>query len=109
MAVQGKPFANSLSLRLLAFAGGTIALALVSAWLVLGALFERHAERQLEAELERHGIALIAALRLDSQGLPRLDRQPADPRFDRPASGLYWRLRRANCACAPCGTAESPR
>lgn len=92
MAVQGKPFANSLSLRLLAFAGGTIALALVIAWLVLGALFERHAERQLEAELERHGIALIAALRLDPQGLPRLDRQPADPRFDRPASGLYWRL-----------------
>lgn len=92
MALPSKPFANSLSLRLLSFAGGTIALALVVAWLVLGALFERHAERQLEAELDRHGIALIAALRLDPQGLPRLDRQPTDPRFERPASGLYWRL-----------------
>ena len=92
MVLIRKPLNRSLSLRLLAFAAGSIALALALAWLVLGALFERHAERQLQAELEQHGLALIAALRLDADGLPRLDRQPSDPRFDRPASGLYWRL-----------------
>lgn len=92
MVQIAQPFARSLSVRLLAFAGAAIALALTMAWLVLGTLFERHAERQLQAELERHGIALIAAIRVDAQGLPRLDRQPTDPRFDRPASGLYWRL-----------------
>jgi signal transduction histidine kinase len=83
---------GSLSLRLLAFAGGSIAVALALAWAVLGALFERHAERQLQSELERQGIALIAAVSLNPQGLPQLDRQPADPRFERPASGLYWLL-----------------
>lgn len=84
--------AGSLSLRLLAFAGAAIAVALALAWAVLGTLFERHAERQLQAELERHGIALIAALSLDPQGMPQLERQPPDPRFERPGSGLYWLL-----------------
>lgn len=92
MPPQKRASKGSLSLRLLSFAGGTIAVALALGWVVLGTLFERHAERQLQAELERHGIALIAALNLDPQGLPQLDRQPTDPRFERPASGLYWRL-----------------
>lgn len=62
------------------------------AWLVLGLLFERHAERQLRAELERHGLALIAALEIDATGRPLISTQPFDPRFTRPASGLYWRV-----------------
>lgn len=84
---------RSLGARLLAFAGVTVAVALATAWLVLGLLFERHAERQLQAELERHGLALIAALELNAQGRPSLSARPFDPRFDRPASGLYWRIR----------------
>lgn len=83
---------RSLSLRLLAFAGGAIAGALVLAWAVLGLLFERHVERQLQAELERHGLSLIAALSLTPEGRPSLSARPFDPRFDRPASGLYWRI-----------------
>lgn len=83
---------RSLNARLLAFAGASIAAALVVAWLVLGLLFERHAERQLRAELERHGLALIAALELDADERPVLSTQPFDPRFSRPSSGLYWRL-----------------
>lgn len=83
---------RSLGLRLLTFAGGTIALALVIAWIVLGLLFERHSERQLQTELERHGIALIAAVSIDPAGRPVLERRPVDPRFGRPASGLYWRI-----------------
>lgn len=85
-------FNRSLSLRLLFFAGTAIALALIAAWLVLGLLFERHAERQLQTELERHGLALIAALELGPDGRPLLREEPADPRFTRPASGLYWRI-----------------
>ena len=83
---------RSLSLRLLAFAGASIAGALVLAWAVLGMLFERHVERQLQAELERHGLSLIAALSLTPVGQPSLAARPFDPRFDRPASGLYWRI-----------------
>lgn len=83
---------SSLSLRLLMFASVMILLALALAWLVLGLLFERHSERQLQWDLERHGTVLIAALELGTDGRLRLERQPADPRFDRPASGLYWRI-----------------
>lgn len=92
MALPANPLNRSLNLRLLLFAGVTIALALMVAWPVLGLLFERHSERQLQAELERHGIALIAALRLDASQRPVIARQPSDPRFLRPASGLYWRI-----------------
>lgn len=83
---------RSLNTRLLMVAGVSIAAALVVAWVVLGLLFERHAERQLRAELERHGVALVAALSLDPAGRPVLSAQPFDPRFTRPASGLYWRI-----------------
>lgn len=83
---------RSLHLRLLAFAGGAIAAALFVAWLGLSLLFERHSERQLHAELERHGLALIAGLSLDEAGRPLLGERPFDPRFERPASGLYWRI-----------------
>lgn len=69
-----------------------MALALILGWIVLGILFERHSERQLQAELERHGLALVAAADLDPQGIPRLERQLPDPRFGRPASGLYWQV-----------------
>ena len=83
---------RSLSLRLMTYAAGAIGLALIIAWLALGLLFERHVERQLEGELRRHGAALIGGLTLDPQGRPLLAAPPLDPRFDRPASGLYWRL-----------------
>src|SRR5690606_14552315 len=83
---------RSLGLRLLLFAGALIAVALVLAWMLLGVLFERHAQRQLQTELEHHGLALIAALSLDADATPVLLRQPSDPRFSRPASGLYWRV-----------------
>lgn len=82
----------SLSLRLLAFAGVLIALAHVIAWLVLGLLFQRHLERQTQSELERHGLALIAATTVGADQKLALATQPFDPRFNRPASGLYWRI-----------------
>lgn len=92
---------RSLSMRLLLFAGAAIALALMLAWIALGYLFERHSERQLQDELERQGIALVAALELDAAGRPRLSKPLVDPRFDRPGSGLYWKVR------APAGELRS--
>jgi signal transduction histidine kinase len=86
-------FERSLHLRLLAFAGAAVAIALAVAWAGLGLLFERHLERQLQTELERHGLALIAAVELDAEGRPVLTAAPFDPRFERPASGLYWHVR----------------
>lgn len=83
---------RSLNVRLLLFAATSIAVALAVAWGVFGLLFERHSERQLQAELEHHGIALIAAMRLDADQRPIVASQPNDPRFRRPASGLYWRV-----------------
>lgn len=90
--VRIKALNHSLNLRLLLFAGLAIAMALTAAWIVLGLLFERHSERQLQAELERHGMALIAAVEFDPGERPIVARQPSDPRFLRPASGLYWRI-----------------
>lgn len=65
--------------------------ALVLAFLGLSLLFERHVERRAEAELTLHLDQLIAALGLVN-GQIALDRQPSDPRFGRPLSGLYWQV-----------------
>lgn len=90
----------SLSLRLLGFASVLIALALVTAWIVLGLLFQRHLERQTQAELERHGLALIAATTVGPDQKLALATRPFDPRFNRPASGLYWRISSGDQALA---------
>jgi signal transduction histidine kinase len=82
-----------LSLRLrLALAGGTsLVLALVVAFLGLSMIFERHVERRVAAELTLHLDQLIAALSL-KDGKLTLDREPPDPRFAKPLSGLYWQV-----------------
>lgn len=91
---------SSLSLRLLTFAGILIAIALIIAWLVLGVLFQRHLERQTQSELERHGLSLITATTLTPDQKLVLGEQPFDPRFNRPASGLYWRISSADQSLA---------
>jgi hypothetical protein len=84
---------QTLSLRLrLALAGGTsLILVLVVAFFGLSLIFERHVERRVAAELALHLDQLIAALSL-REGRLVLDRQPADPRFNQPLSGLYWQV-----------------
>lgn len=83
---------RSLHRRLLAIAGAGIAVALVVAWVIFSLLFERHAQRQLESDLARQGRALVAGLSLGPGEALGLTRTPSDPRFEVPASGLYWRL-----------------
>jgi signal transduction histidine kinase len=82
------------SLRLRLFLAGTLAVlaATVAAAFALGILFERHVERRLVAELEAHLNQLTAAVEFDPAGAPVLTRNPADPRFRRPLSGLYWQI-----------------
>ncbi len=53
-------------------------------------LFELHIERSVEASLIQHGRDLAAGLAEAPNGALTLDPAPFDPRFDIPASGLYW-------------------
>lgn len=82
--------ARSLRVRLLAGAAGAIFVALAIAWLAMGYLFEAHIERGVEADLIQHGRDLVAGLSEDARGELTADPAPVDPRFEMPASGLYW-------------------
>lgn len=84
--------ARSLRWRLLAAAAAAILLALAIAWAFMTVLFQRHLERRLQAEMTRDALALVAALSLDTRGVPRLAVQPADPRLHTPAGGYYWQV-----------------
>ncbi|MFC5520654.1 ATP-binding protein [Polaromonas jejuensis] len=66
--------------------------AMVIAWLVMGWLFARHIEHRVASELENDAVVLLSELTLSANGTPQVDDTPPDPRFERPASGLYWQL-----------------
>jgi signal transduction histidine kinase len=83
---------RSLRLRLLMAAGAAIFAALALSWLALTLLFERHIERQVEADLEREARQLVAGLSVATGGGPVASLFPADTRFAQPASGRYWQL-----------------
>jgi signal transduction histidine kinase len=79
-------------MRLLIGAACAVFAALAAAWMAMTLLFERHIERQVEAELTRDALQLVAALTLAADGSPSIEASPGDPRFETPASGLYWQL-----------------
>jgi signal transduction histidine kinase len=83
---------RSLRLRLALAGAASIIAALVAAFFVLSALFERHVERRIVAELQLHLNQIVAGL-AERPGAA-LDRAepPVDPRFERPLSGLYWQI-----------------
>lgn len=83
---------SSIRLRLLAAGAVSIAAALVLAGLALALVFERHVERRAVAELSTHLDQVIAGLERDADGALVETRQPADPRFGQPLSGLYWQV-----------------
>jgi signal transduction histidine kinase len=83
---------RSLRLRLLAGGGVAIFIALTIAWAAMGYLFERHAQRQIEADLTARGVGLISTLYTDPEGATAIDPLPSDPRFNAPASGFYWQV-----------------
>lgn len=85
---------SSLRLRLLLAGALAIALVLAASASALLVLFERHVTRRIDAELNVHLTQLIAGLDRSEQagGAIELARRPAEPRFDRPLSGLYWQI-----------------
>lgn len=84
--------ARSLRWRLLLVAAAAILVALAIAWAFMTLLFGRHLERQLEAEMTRGALVVVAGLELSPTGSPALTAQPADPRVDTPAGGYYWQV-----------------
>lgn len=83
---------RSLRWRLLLGAAAAILLALGIAWVFMTLLFERHLERRLQADMTRDALGLVAALSLDTRGVPHLDSEPTDARLRKPAGGYYWQI-----------------
>jgi len=83
---------RSLRFRLLVASAVSIALALLVAGLGLAALFERHVERRVEAQLDDTLCQILAHLKAAPDGRVNLDLALADPRYQIPLSGLYWQI-----------------
>ncbi|WP_043539396.1 sensor histidine kinase [Salinarimonas rosea] len=83
---------RSLRTRLVAAGLASIALALALSAAGLSLLFERHVERRLVAELSVQLDQLVAGLDRGPDGGFVVVRQPGDPRFAQPLSGLYWQV-----------------
>jgi len=83
---------GSLRLRLVAGGAAAIIAALIMAGIGLTFLFERHVMRSLADDLDVHVRQALASIEVAPSGRPRLAREPSDPRFSEPLSGLYWQL-----------------
>ena len=83
---------KSLRLRLALAAAMSTTMALICAGLVLTAIFERHVNRRIEAELDAFLRELAAEVSFTPEGVMQLGRLPGDPRFELPFSGHYWQL-----------------
>jgi len=84
--------AGSLKLRLLLVSLLTIGLSLLFTLLALDTIFRRHVESRVRSELENHLWQLVDAVSFDDLGTLKIVKPLADPRFDRPLSGLYWQI-----------------
>jgi signal transduction histidine kinase len=82
----------SLRWRLLAGAAVAIFAALAIAWGVMTFLFQEQLEQRVEQELLRDALQLVAGFSADANGAILVQQPPTDPRFETPASGLYWQL-----------------
>ena len=82
------------SLRLRLVVGGIIAilLALTIAGTGLVLLFERHVTRTMADDLDVQLKELVAVVDIDQEQNLVVTRQPSDPRFADPLSGLYWQV-----------------
>lgn len=83
---------GSLNGRLLALAAVWVTAALVIAGIFLTDLFRRHAEADLARRMGHQLDELAAALEVGTDGRLAVTRDPGDPRFHRPLSGLYWEV-----------------
>ncbi len=83
---------SSLHLRLGLSALFSILIALGLSELFLSLLFERHVLRRVDNELSIYIKQLAATLDIGTDGKPVLVNTLADPRFQKPLSGLYWQI-----------------
>jgi signal transduction histidine kinase len=83
---------GSLKLRLLLVSGLTIAFALLLALFALDAIFRQHVEARVRSEMENHLWQLIDAVSFEDADTLKIVKPLADPRFERPLSGLYWQI-----------------
>jgi signal transduction histidine kinase len=85
---------HSLRRRLLLAAFVAITIALLAAGVALTFVFERAVRARVVADLGDQIDVLVQAMRIETDNRLTLQRQPADPRFERPYGGLYWQLGR---------------
>lgn len=83
---------RSLRARLGLAAAISITLALLVAGAGLVALFERHVERRIGAELKAQLDQLAASIQISAEGQLEVVPAPVDPRFEHPLGGLYWQI-----------------
>lgn len=81
---------GSLKFRLYATAAIAIALALGVAAVALTSLFHQQVQLRVRAELGNHMLQLVSKVDLTGGETLLSDETMADPRFDKPYSGLYW-------------------
>lgn len=83
---------GSLRMRLLLAGAISILAAVTLSAVGLTALFKRHVERRVEAELAVYLDQIVAGLDRGADGVAVISRSPVDPRFIEPLSGLYWQM-----------------
>lgn len=83
---------GSLQLRLLAAAAISIAAALFLAGLALVNLFEQQVRDRVLYELNNDLLQLAGAIEVAADGSLSVGRRLADPRFEQPYGGRYWRI-----------------
>lgn len=98
---------GSLRLRLLVAAALSIAAALFVAGLALTALFEQQVRDRLMQELNNDLLQLAGAIEVFDSGDVKVVRSLADPRFETPYSGKYWRIEQINST--PFSVSNLPR
>lgn len=82
---------RSLGARLFAGAVLFLGIALFLTWLALGSLFQSYVNQSYYRELLAVSDTIAAGINANADGLT-LAREPADPRYDVPASGRYWQV-----------------
>ncbi len=96
--------AGSLRLRLFIGAAIAISAALFLAGLALTALFEQEVRDRVMLELNNDLLQLAGALEITPAGEVKVGRTLADPRYETPYSGKYWRIDRINPAAPDTST-----
>lgn len=83
---------GSLRLRLLLASAVSIALALFLTGLALIQMFERQVRERVQVELGNDLLQLAGAVEVGPDGGVQVVRRLADPRFQEPYGGRYWRI-----------------